>query len=148
MKKFISLLSLIVFLLALGACGNSEPPQDASTGTEAIDPAEVIADIEEDQVDLANIGVAWPADVPAEVPVLEGATITYVQEGANARTIMFEGIDQAGMKGYIESLAASGFTQNSFSENDFGLNYTGGKDSITIFINFVASDISKLDIRY
>ena len=140
----------VVFAAALvvGGCGKTNLPPETVAEEADIDPAQVIADIEEDQVDLSNLGLPWPTDVPAEVPVLEGATITYVQEAPGARTIMFEGLDKGAMLAYVENLTASGFIQGSFAENDFGLDYTGGKGSIRIFINFVPTDISKLDIRY
>jgi len=52
------------------------------------------------------------------------------------------------VKNYIGELEMAGFVQSSFDENKFGLNYYGEKDSITLFINFVVGDVSKLNIAY
>ncbi len=144
MNKLLTGCLILVLSLALAGCGG---PKEEAAPQQELSAEEVIGDIQEDEVDLANIGTGWPKEIPQEVPELTGVTFTYVENQTNGKTLMFEGGNKENIRGYADTLEAAGFT-GEVLENDFAIDYTGSKGEITIFLNFVPEGLSKLDIRY
>lgn len=150
MKKLTILLSVLVLTLSLTACGGDNSidtidlPEDTTSITEDESTTE-----EDNSGDVET--VQWPEFLESDIPAIDGINIESVYpetEGASDYVIAItvsEG-DKDLLAAYAEDLVAAGFTQDSVSENNFGINYNFSNDKYNVFINTVYDGYSKIGV--
>ena len=91
----------------------------------------------------------WPEQIPEELRNFEGVVLTTAAQDTYAEaawTIFFECSDKQKVADYIDLISEAGYSEVSRNENDYGLDYYGGTDSVSVSINYVAGGLSKLYI--
>ncbi len=130
--------------------GNTESSTDNSTDNTDNEAFEDVT-TEDESTDSSDseYSFEWPEKIPDELRSFEGVTLTAAAEDVynlDSWTIFFECSDVQKVKDYITQLEALGYTQNSISENNFGLDYNGSGAAADVNINFVTGALSKLYI--
>lgn len=150
MKKFTVLLFAIILTASLTACGGNSTieNQDLQDDTTSVIEDETTTE-EDNSGDVET--VQWPEFLESDIPAIEGINIESVYpetEGSSDYVIAItvSEDDKDLLSAYAEDLVAAGFTQDSVSENNFGVNYNFSNDKYNVFINTVYDGYSKIGI--
>lgn len=147
-RKILAVGLIAMALMGFSGCKSEEPVNVEAPATEAEVTTEAITESAEPAAEETS-GIQWPAEIPAEVPALAGANLTSYSTSQGTglvHSVMFESSDKAVVEDYIAQLAAAGFVESSRQDNNFGLDYTGAKDKLTVVINFVSGSTSHVDV--
>jgi len=141
------LMLLLVLFTVVGCGSNASEMEDDVEINENSDAEATVS--EEETENGSEETFAWPDEIPKALRNFEDVVLTSAAKDTfteQAWTIFFECSDKQVVLDYIESIENEGYLETSFSENNFGLDYSASGPEADVTINFVTGNLSKLYI--